>query len=188
MATSTRTALRAADQKLIDGIQKNLATTPSLTVGSQTMTPAALEAVLQGRITTGNAVVTAEAAWQAALQADAKERTTTAPLVKSFKRIVVGMYEQSPDTLAQFGLKAPKSRAPSVATKALAVAKTKATRTARHTMGSQQKKAVTGTVTATSADTPLISPPPTGGASAQAATPSLAPASTPAAATTPHAT
>jgi hypothetical protein len=57
------------------------------------------------------------------------------------------MYTQSPDTLAAFGLTAPKVAKKSVATKSTALAKTKATRAARKTMGSQQRKGVKGAAT-----------------------------------------
>jgi hypothetical protein len=58
------------------------------------------------------------------------------------------MFAGSIDTLADFGLKAPKVRVPLTPDeKAAAVAKGKATRAARHTMGAKQKKKVSGTVT-----------------------------------------
>jgi hypothetical protein len=109
MATNNnRATLLAADQKVIDGAQKALAQVPSLPVGSKTSTPADIVKIFQDRIATGNAVVTAEAARAAAIKADRDTRARTASFVASFKRIVQGMFSQSPDTLATFGLKAPK--------------------------------------------------------------------------------
>ena len=59
---------------------------------------------------------------------------------------VKATFGSSPDVLADFGL-APKARAQvTVETKAVAAAKRKATRAARHTMGPKQKKAITGVV------------------------------------------
>jgi hypothetical protein len=48
--------------------------------------------------------------------------------------------------LADFGMSAPKTTVPTVATKAAAAVKRSATRTARHTMGAVQTKEVTGGV------------------------------------------
>jgi hypothetical protein len=146
MATNTRTNLLAADQQMINGVQKSLMQVASLPVGSQTSTPADIVKVFQDRIATGNAVVTADAARTAAIKADRDKRAQTAAFVSSFKRMVQGMYSQSPDTLATFGLKAPKAAKRTVETKATALVKSEATRKARNTMGSQQKKKVKGTV------------------------------------------
>jgi hypothetical protein len=59
---------------------------------------------------------------------------------------VKATFGSSPDVLADFGL-APKARAQvTVEAKAVAAAKRKATRAARHTMGPKQKKGITGVV------------------------------------------
>ncbi len=131
-----------ADQKMIDGIQKFLSKFASLPVGSQTLTPADIVKVFQDRLDTGNAVVSAEAARTAAIKADRDKRAQTNAFAQSFRRMVLGMFSQSPDTLAIFGLKAPKVVKKTVDAKAAAVAKSKATRVARGTKGSKQKKAI----------------------------------------------
>ena len=51
------------------------------------------------------------------------------------------------DTLADFGLSPRKVAVVSPEARVAAVAKTKATRAARHTMGAKQKKAIQGDVT-----------------------------------------
>jgi hypothetical protein len=146
MAThNTRANLLAADQQMINGVQKSLTQVTSMPVGSQTSTPADIVKVFQDRIATGNAVITADAARTAAIKADRDKRAQTATFVSSFKRIVQGMYSQSPDTLATFGLTALKATKKTAETKATAAVKSKATRVARNTMGSQQKKKVKGT-------------------------------------------
>jgi hypothetical protein len=134
------------DQAMIAGIQKFLGQLTSVTAGSQTLTPAAIVQIFQARVQTAQAVQTARAALKAAVQANLAERANTSAFVQALRRVIVGMYQQSPDTLAVFNLTAPKVAKKSVATKATAVAKSKATRVARNTMGSQQKKDIKGTV------------------------------------------
>jgi hypothetical protein len=135
-----------ADQHMIDGVQKFLSQFASLPVGSQTVTPADIVRVFQERLDTGKAVLAADAARIAAIKADKDKRVQTAAFTQSFRRMVQGMFSQSPDTLAAFGLKPLKAAKKTVETKATAVAKSKATRKARNTMGKKQKKAVKGTV------------------------------------------
>jgi hypothetical protein len=126
---SSRTDLLAADQSLIDGIQKNASKLPaSFPVGSQTMSPADVVTMLQGRVTTGKAVVTAEAARTAAVAADRDKRAQTQPTVTAFKHIIVAMFLKSPDVLGDFGLAAPKPPQKSAEVKAQAAAKASATR------------------------------------------------------------
>ena len=134
----------AADQAMIDGVTKFLMSIASLPVGSQVMTPAGIIQVFQDRITSGKAAIAAEAARVAAVKADKDERAKTSAFVRAFRRIVLGMFSESPDTLAVFKLKAPKAGKKTVQVKAEALAKGKATRSARHTMGSKQKKGVKG--------------------------------------------
>jgi hypothetical protein len=163
MSTATnRNGQLAGDQKMIDGVQKFLSKFASLPVGSQTVTPADMVKVLQDRISATNAAVTAEAAQAAAVKAHRDTRKQSATFVSSLRRMVQGMFSQSPDTLAAFGLKPLKASKPKVATKATALAKSTATRKARNTMGKKQKKAVKGTVpAANSGPTTTPATPPT---------------------------
>jgi hypothetical protein len=157
---NSRTDLLAADQNLIDGIQANTSKLPaSFPVGSVTTTPAAVVTLLQGRITTGKAVVQAESARTAAVQADRTLRAQTQPEVSAFKRIIVAMFLQSPDILGTFGLAAPKPPVKTAETKAAAAAKAKATRALLGTKGSQQKKAAKAAAAAP-APAPAVSPAP----------------------------
>jgi hypothetical protein len=137
-----RASKLAADQKLIDGTKQFLSAMPTLSVGGQTMTPAQIEQVLQDRIDSGNAAITAAAARTAAVAADRAERKKTAPVVQAFRRIVIGMFLQAPDKLGVFGLTAPKVGKPSAATKAAAVATAQATKTARGPIGKVQRAAI----------------------------------------------
>lgn len=147
----------AADQALLDGTQKFLSQLASLLVGSQSMAPADIVKVFQARIDAAKAVETATAQRTAAVKVNRDERLKTSAFVLTFRRIVVAMFQNSPDTLAAFGLKAPKAGKRTVATKSAAVAKSKATRTARNTMGTKQRKSIKGTLP--EATTPPALPP-----------------------------
>jgi hypothetical protein len=129
---NSRNDLLTADQNLIDGITKNASKLPaSFPVGSVTTTPAEVITMLQGRITTGKAVVLADSARTAAVQADRTLRAQTQPKVAAFKRIIVAMFLQSADVLGDFGLAAPKPPQKSAEVKAQAAAKGAATRKAK---------------------------------------------------------
>ncbi len=134
-----------SDHKMIEGVQKFLSKFASLPVGSQNRTPADMVKVFQDRIDTANAASAAAAARSAAVKVSRDTRKETAAFVSSLRRMVQGMFSQSPDTLAAFGLKPPKASKTTVVTKATALAKSTATRKARNTMGSKQRKAVKGT-------------------------------------------
>ena len=133
-----------ADQKMIDGVQKFLTQFATLPVGGKNVTSADIVKVFQDRIGKAIAAQTAEAARTAAVKEDRDERTNTAAFVTTLRRIVQGMFQANPDTLAVFGLKAPKARKTKVATKAGAIVKNKATRAARGTKGPKAKLAVKG--------------------------------------------
>ncbi|MDP9148795.1 MAG: hypothetical protein M3O36_02475 [Myxococcota bacterium] len=159
MNAPNRNGQLAADQKMIDGVAKYLSKFTSLPVGSQQVTPAEMIKVFQDRIDAAKAAVTAEAARSAAVKVSRDTRKQTAAFVLSLRRMVQGMFSQSPDTLAEFGLKPIKAAKTKVATKATALAKSTATRKARNTMGSKQRKGVKGTASpSTSGMTPTTPP------------------------------
>jgi len=145
-AKLNRPSQLAAEQKLIDGTKQFLWQLQSIPVGSQMVTPPEIVQVLDDRIARVKATIAAADARTAAVKAERDERKKTAPFVNSLKRIVVGMFSQSPDTLGVFGLKAPKVGKRTVAVKAVAVDKVAATRKARNTMGPRARKSVKGTV------------------------------------------
>jgi hypothetical protein len=149
MATSIKTnrvQQLASEQKLIDGTKQFLSQLSSLPVGSQNVTPAQIVQVFEDRIATGKAAVAADDARKAAVKADRDARTKSAPFTHAFKRIVIGMFLQSPVTLGVFGLQAPKVGKKTAANKAAAAQKTTATKKARGPIGVKQRAKVKGTV------------------------------------------
>jgi hypothetical protein len=143
MATSNnkKTALDS-DKQMIAGVQKHLMS-QSFIVGDKSCTAQDVIAAFQGRVTTGEAAVSGKAEWLATLKTDRDRRTETNVFVRAFRAIVQGMFHD-PATLADFGLSPRKSTKKTVDTKATAIAKNKATRTARHTLGKKQKAKVKG--------------------------------------------
>jgi hypothetical protein len=138
---NSREHQQAADQGMVDGITKHKAALPaSFPVGAKSFTPDDVSNLLQERITTAKAVVTADANRTAAVKADRDKRAETKLVVDTFRRLVIVLFLQSPDTLADFSLKAPKVPQKTSATKAKAASKGKATREMLGTKGKQQKK------------------------------------------------
>jgi hypothetical protein len=98
-----------------------------------------------------------------------------APVIRDYQSYLVSLLGNAPSTLADYGLAPRKVRAPLTSEqKAAAAAKSAATRAARHTMGTVQKKGVKGNVTGVVV-TPInaLSPSasPATGAAAQTASP-----------------
>lgn len=159
-ASNKRQDILVKDQNMIEAILKYLSQFATLVVGSQTVKPADIVKILQDRIDAGKAALVAEAARTAAVKVDRDKRAQTAAMLSSLRRLLQGMYTQSPEVLAAFGLKAPKAGKKTVDTKATAVAKAKATRVVRHTLGKKQKKAVKVTApAATSGAAPATTTP-----------------------------
>jgi hypothetical protein len=139
---NSRDALLAADQKLIDGTTKNAAKLPAtFPLAKQQTTPADVVTALGQRITSGKAVVQAEAAHTAAIKDDDDVRSQTQKRINAYKRLLIAMFLEQPDILADFGLEPPKTGQKTVAVKAVAAAKAKATREKLGTKGTKQKKA-----------------------------------------------
>ncbi|HZU82318.1 MAG TPA: hypothetical protein VE987_05355 [Polyangiaceae bacterium] len=175
----SRTQQQSADQALIDGLKKHEAILASLLIGGTSYKTADIIATLQSRIDARNAAVSSRATWQAEVKADRDTRTKTKALVSGLRQALAVMFAGSIDALADFGLKPRKARVVTPEQKQAAALKAKATRAARGTMGSQQKKAVKGSVTGVVV-TPIVAPKPVPAPSATQATPppAAAPAAT----------
>ena len=168
-------------KQFVAGIGKHFATVPSMTVGSATLTPAEATQRMQTLVNLRTTVNDAKATTKTRLADEQAQSPALIGLLTEFGSYVKASYSKSPDVLADFGLAPKKARTPlTVAQKAAAAAKSKATRAARHTMGKVQKQAVTGDVVSVSI-TPLTAPKPA--ASAPVAS---APSGTASAGSNPH--
>ncbi len=151
-------AARAA--QLIAGTRKHFTNgSQALTyVGSTaTVTVDAAVAQLQTLIDNRAATTGAQATARAKVAAERAQMPALAAFMKAFEAIVRVMLGASVEALADFGLAPPKVPAPRTAEqKAVAAARARATRQARGTKGSRQKKDVKGNVTATMVVTPVV--------------------------------
>lgn len=161
-AKTSRSTEVDLDQKMIEGIRKHLAGTTFMVQGER-YTAQEVVGVFQGRITKSKAVGPAWAAWRGAVKADRQERRASADFVKAFRGLLYGMFKRV-DTLSDFGLPARKVAKKAVAVKLGAIAKTRATREARRTMGKKEKAKIHGVVPAAPQE-----PPPKGSPAGEAA-------------------
>ena len=131
---------------LIAGTQKH-SPTGQLTFGGATYDATALVQLLQNL---GNAITAsdvAKAKWNDALKSKQDEQAKVGPVIQAYQSYLVSLLGNAPSTLADYGLAPRKVRAPlTVEQKAAAAAKSAATRAARHTMGTVQKKGIKGDV------------------------------------------
>jgi hypothetical protein len=174
---------------IVSGVQKHY---PSgqMTLASQTFNlPSDLVKAIQADIDATDAADKARADWLAAVQVQTDSHQKVGPVLRALKRTVLGQFGDTQDassTLADFGYAPPKVTEKSSATKAAAAEQGRATRAARHTMGSKQKLQVKGTVTPASPPATPASPPAAGPAAPVAPVASAPAAGSTTAGTTPH--
>jgi hypothetical protein len=147
MSAINRTKIQARDAQVIAGIQKHLQNTSSLPLLGSTYTPADLVKIFQSRIDSGSTATTAKADWHSTVLADRALTAKLTPLLRELRQYVISVFGETSPVLADFGFTPPKRTPRTPQQKAAAAAKAKATRAARHTAGTKQKKAVKGDVT-----------------------------------------
>ncbi len=131
---------------LIAGTQKHTPT-GQLTFGGATYEVAALVQLLQNLDSAITASDMARAKWNDALKSKQDEQAKVGPVIQAYQKYLDSLLGNAPSTLADYGLAPRKVRASlTVEQKAAAVAKGAATRAARHTMGTVQKKGIKGDV------------------------------------------
>lgn len=145
---------------LIAGTQKH---TPNatLTFGNATYTTASLVQILRALADAMSAHDVAQARAKDVLLALRDASAKAGPVVRAYRRFLVATYGNATETLADYGLKPPKVRAPRTSEqKAQATAKLRATRKARSTTSKKQKASIHGTVSAQAqAPQPPTAPP-----------------------------
>jgi hypothetical protein len=162
MATKTdsKGQVVALAKQMIAGADKHLAKTTQVALVGSSFTPAQIASKLQTLVDLRSDVNAAKAATVAKLAVETAQAPALRTFMSALASYVKAAYGTSPDVLADFGI-APKARTPlTVEAKAAATAKRAATRAARHTMGTKQKKGVKGDVTGILL-TPVKAPSPT---------------------------
>src|SRR5579863_320521 len=136
----TRTSLSQRARGLIAGAQKH-PPTGQLTLEGRSFTQATLAQTLQSLIDALSQVDTARAGWKDALKRLADVKADVVPVMRAYVVWIAATYGNAPSILGDYGVAPRKARTPlSTEQQAAAVAKGKATRAARHTMGPKQKK------------------------------------------------
>jgi hypothetical protein len=176
--SNSKAAALARVQGLIAGAQQHFPN-GTFTLGNVEYTTASLVQELQDLPDAMTKRDAAETAATDARKAVDDATAQTAPLLRDFKRVVLAAFASTSQSLADFGLQAPKPRKPlSGEARAAATAKSRATRKARGTTSKKQKLAVKGDVTGvvvtpvTSAPAPAspVAQPASNGSSASAPT------------------
>jgi len=170
VGNTNSSTLKTRDTSVMAGIDKHI--TSSITVNGTAYTPAALKAVFQSQIT----AIDANQALRKQLSDGVANTKTLAKTVDTMFQLLrsalIGQYGKSANAiLNDFGMTVPKvPGAKTVEAKAIAQAKRTATRAARHTMGSVQKKSVKGNVVGITV-TPVVAGTPAPAPSSPVATP-----------------
>jgi hypothetical protein len=144
---TSKTNVISIYQQAINGVTQYLSNR-TLPLNGKALTSKAVVALLQAQIDALQASTDAHTAW---IQTVAKERATeessSAPLLAALRHYVAAVFGASSDEYRAFGFQPPKPRgAKSPQTKVISAVKSRATRTARNTMGSKQRLRVTGSV------------------------------------------
>jgi hypothetical protein len=148
----------------IAGTTKHLSNTAPAAFLGGSFTADQITSKLQTLVDLRAGVDAARAAAKAKIATEATQRPPLRAFMNALTAYVKVTFGTAPEVLADFGIN-PKARALlTVEEKAAAVAKRAATRAARHTMGSQQKKGIKGTVTGVlvppiSASAPIVTAP-----------------------------
>jgi hypothetical protein len=149
MATHTKSKGQVVDSAklLIAGTSKRLANATQVEFMGSSFTPAQITSTLQQLVDLRSDVDAAKATVKAKVAAEEAAMPSLHAFTSAFVAYIKVAFGASPEALADFGI-TPKVRTP-LTTDAIAAANAKrsSTRKARHTMGTNQKKAIKGTVT-----------------------------------------
>jgi ABC-type transporter Mla subunit MlaD len=147
MATMNKVTLAQSLTRLIAGLKLHPSSTPVVLEG-QSYTSQSLVELLQSLVDALTKVDTAKAQWSDTLQQMAGLKAEVVPVVGALRSYLLTTNGSSPSVLGDYGLSPRKRKTPLTGEqRAAATAKARATRAARHTMGSKQKVAVKGDVT-----------------------------------------
>ncbi|MGH7269720.1 MAG: hypothetical protein ACREJ3_04755 [Polyangiaceae bacterium] len=125
-----------------------LAGADPLILGGTTYKKADVIAVFQSCLGAIAATAAAQTSWKKAVADEKAVISASRPLRASVKSYMESRLGKNNPDLVTFGFAPAKAPATKVKTKAVAQDKSKATREARHTMGSKQRKSVTGATAA----------------------------------------
>ena len=149
MATKrdTKSQVAADAKQLIAGTAKHLTSGTQVPLLGGSFTPDQVTSKLQTLVDLRSDVDASRASTKAKIANETAQMPTLRAFKSAYGSYIKAAFGSAPDVLADFGI-TPKTREPlTVEAKAAAAAKRASTRAARHTMGSDQKKAIKGDVT-----------------------------------------
>ena len=158
MTVINRTTFQNRCRNAIAGVQKDLKSVTTITLEGVDYTPTTLVALLQSGIKV--AMLLSPRGPHGSSRRRNRPRGSSRSWASSrlSRPTSPSSSARCGDTQAHFGFAPRKKAVKTAETKANAAAKARATRAARHTMGSEQKKAITGASTATEPVTPATTP------------------------------
>ena len=140
MTVINRATLQNRCRNAVAGVKKDLASVTTITLNGVDYTPTTLMALLQSFIDLADATVTARGVWLLAVQKEAAIHDQIMVVLTALKAYVTQKFGPGAvDTQADFGFSPKKTVVKTLETKTNAATLAKATRAARHTMGSVQK-------------------------------------------------
>ncbi len=145
--TGTKTDLQTSYVALIAGLQAGYAPDYVFQLATGDQRCDAVVAVLQQYVTAAQATKSSYQAWRNDVEAERQVVAQVAPVRASVHSVLEGRYGKSSTQMLTYGFSPQKVAERTVASKAGAIAKNEATRTARGTKGSKKKLDVTGGVT-----------------------------------------
>jgi len=168
--TTTKTDERTQNAQMIAGAQAKLESAGPFTINGTSYTTAQAIARIAQRNTLLDNATSARAQEHTAVLAEQADRPGWTQFINAFRAIVQAMFAADMATLQLFDITPRKKATKTTAIKAVAVAKMRATRVARHTLGKKARLAVKGTVTP-----PAPTPAPAPTQATQTAAPAPAP-------------
>jgi hypothetical protein len=145
--TGTKVQIQTSYLALIAGLMAYYQPGDQFILEAGTLTRDQLISSFQQFIASAEATKESYQAWRADVQTERAAEQTVAPVRAGLKALLIGRFGKSSTQLTKFGFEPAKSGTRSTLDKTAAVVKAKATRTARGTTGSVQKKKITGNVT-----------------------------------------
>jgi len=150
--------LAARYTQVVTGIQKHLGSVPTVVLLGVTYAPADLVKLFQSFAAAIAAVTAAKTQYHAAVLAEQALSKTVQAVYLALEQFVRNQFGQAPDIIGDFGYTPKKTPVKSPETLVQAAEKARATRVARHTLGKNQKKDITGASPAPAVPPPAPAP------------------------------
>jgi hypothetical protein len=152
---------------ILSGIQQVLTAGKTFPFKGTSYDQAGLTQLVNGYLAPYENVHTVRTQLQTGIASRQANEANTKDFIKSFEGAAVGQYGESSNEFAAFGFKPRKKAELTVEQKQHKLDQARATRQARHTLGSKQKAAIKGVVPPVSSSSGNTAPPATGTATGQ---------------------